>query len=242
MAGRCLLAIVVPCIGACASTSAEHPTSPWLAKVIAVNEIKTEAQARAVLADVPQARAEENWLAYDRELGCQKKFLMTPCLDESRRQQRETLRRIHEKEVMANSWLRDAQDRAYAAKRAEQIRLADELAAREATERAEKQREYQQKQKEAVRKETQAALDASQEPQRTAAEAKRREQKEASRLRSPEQLAAEQAQRDANARAYAQKQAEAAKQQAEVRKKQQERALEEQKQLDAQKQGQPATR
>jgi hypothetical protein len=192
--------------------------------VDAAPRIENEAQARALLAAAPQARAEIEWRAYDQQVICQGKFLLTPCANDSRHEQRESLRKVRDAEVRANAWLRAAQDAAYADKRAEQIRLADEQAAEQASERARLQQDYQVKQLEAQRKDADAATQAAQEDQRAAGEAVRRREKEAQRERSAQQLQADQAQRDENERNFARKQVEALERQAEVRQKLRERA------------------
>ncbi len=137
-------------LGACAEAPASLGDSPRqiatrLSERYPAGSIHDEPTAERARDDATQARIAVEWAGYDRELACQSRFFVTPCVDEIRREQRRATWAARDVELEANDLVRRLRDEEYLERRARESADADaqtrKLAEKQAADRAEFERQ-----------------------------------------------------------------------------------------------------
>lgn len=196
--------------------------------------IKSETQALSALDEADQASARAQWAAYDREVQCQSRFFITPCVRDAQRELRAAMAQIKRVEVEANRYLRRAKDAEHEQRRQEALQEARDEEAQLAEQRLRAQADYERRQLEVARREVQA----EQEQVKRAAEAAELAANRQARIVRASQpgLEADGAARAENLRAFLDKQQAAQARRAELAKRRAERAAREAAQASAQPQ------
>ncbi|CAN5464262.1 hypothetical protein BH10PSE17_BH10PSE17_21500 [soil metagenome] len=87
--------------------------------------IQDEATADRARADAVAAQKAISWAGYDREVACQSRFAVTPCVEAARREQLRASWAAKDVELEANSFVRRKRDEEYLERKAREMAEAD---------------------------------------------------------------------------------------------------------------------
>lgn len=121
---------------ACGSLGAAEPGDPGalpaprvlaarLSEQYPSGSIQDEATADRARADAVAAQRAIQWAGYDREVECQTRFAITPCVEAIRREQRRASWAAKDVELEAGSFVRRKRDEEYLERKAREMAEAD---------------------------------------------------------------------------------------------------------------------
>ena len=188
-------------------------------QVFPAGSIHSFERAEAVLRQVQSSSVRIEWMGYDLEVACYRRFFTQSCLNEVKASVRESLHKLRSLEIEAEQFKRFERDRQNELERQRKINEAEREAATLSQEHEQRQREFVQRQEQAQRE---LAEQEARAIERAAAAEKERARRtsRSSELEAKQRAEAERVQqRQDNVKAFEQKQKEAVERQNKVQEK-----------------------